>query len=271
MNTATQTWLTGLNDLLKHGAEISPRGQPTLELPQRTFTIDMKHPVVMATERKLNYKFMAAEAYWILSGDDQVKTIAPYNKRIAEFSDDGVVFFGAYGPKIHQQLPYVVVKLLMDPDTRQAGLTIWRESPPETKDVPCTVALFWQLRANRLNCHAFMRSSDIWLGLPYDLFNFSMLSHKVCAQLNEARTNEDPVNPSNIQPGALFLTAASSHLYQRDADLARVCATVAGQLFTEAATPPLLWLSDRLLMERLKDARDNRPNSRWWEKTSCQG
>src|SRR3546814_5271713 len=65
--------------------------------------------------------------------------IAPWNRHISQFSDDGVVFAGAYGPRINLQLDYVLNKLREDPDTRQAGLTIWRPNPQPSKDIPCKI------------------------------------------------------------------------------------------------------------------------------------
>ena len=157
MKDFSRTWLDALNDILVNGDLVAPRGKLTKEIPQRTIVVNMRKPVLRVPDRSLSYKFMVAEAFWILSGDDRVETIAPYNSRIAEFSDDGERFFGAYGPKIVAQLPYIVEKLLADEDSRQAGLTIWRECPPNTKDVPCTVAIFFSIRGGKLNVHVFMR------------------------------------------------------------------------------------------------------------------
>jgi len=252
-------WLDALEETLQDGHIVSPRGQRTKEVLHRTLVVSTRAPVLMTPDRKLNYRFMAAEAFWILSGDDRVETIAPYNKRIANFSDDGMRFFGAYGPKIKAQLPYVVAKLLQDQTSRQAGLTIWRESPPATKDVPCTVAIFFSLRDAQLHCHVFMRSSDLWLGVPYDVFNFSMLTHLVCGLLNESMT---PV----VEPGELYLTAASSHLYETNWDQAQVVLSACG-LFEQPLTPEPLFLDPRNLMTRLEKLRDVGPNDplRWWE------
>lgn len=182
----------------------------TLEIPQSTISFDMFYPVLNVPVRKLQTKFLAGEAYWILSGDDSVAGIAPYNPNISRFSDDGVTFHGAYGPKIMAQLPYVVQKLISDQDTRQAGLNIWRESPPNTKDVPCTISMFFNIRGGRLNAHVFMRSSDGWLGLPYDSFNFTMVACEVMKGLNAYRWMSDQ---DQVVPGTLYLTMASSHLY----------------------------------------------------------
>ena len=259
MLDASSVWLVTLRLILFGGLEVAPRGKLTKELPQHTLVIDMRRPVVKVAERKLSYQFMAAEAHWILSGDDSVAGIAPYNKHIAKFSDDGVKFFGAYGPKILSQLDYVVAKLLADPDTRQAGLTIWRENPPLTKDVPCTVAIFANIRNMALNLHVFMRSSDAWLGVPYDVFNFSMLSHLICARLNEARPTQ------LIAPGQLHLTAASSHLYEHNWLPARECLSAAYR--SQAATPRELWTEEKTLYVWLEGLRDAKPGDklRWWE------
>ena len=100
MQTLNFVWIDTISDLFLRGVDVSPRGMPTKELPQYTVVIDMRYPVLTIAERKLSHRFMAAEAFWILSGDDTVAGIIPWNKRIAEFSDDGQTFFGAYGPKV---------------------------------------------------------------------------------------------------------------------------------------------------------------------------
>lgn len=260
MQDFSRVWLEALNDILVNGQQVAPRGKMTKEIPQRTIVVNMKKPVLTVPDRSLSYKFMAAEAYWILTGDDRVETIAPYNARIKDFSDDGERFFGAYGPKIVAQLPYIIEKLLEDEDSRQAGLTIWRECPPKTKDVPCTVAIFFGIRNRQLNAHVFMRSSDVWLGVPYDVFNFSMLAHLVCGLLNEHRLVSDAVSP-----GELFLTAASSHLYETNWSDAKLC--LASVVLDQPEAPSLLWNDPRYLRETLKALRDSRPGDdlRWWE------
>ncbi len=215
---ASSAWLQTLQQIFTDGIDVAPRGLKTLELQHHAVHLDMSHPVVLCPARKLSYTFLAAEALWILSGDDRVETIAPYNKNIAQFSDDGHRFYGAYGPRIMEQFDWVVEKLLEDRDTRQAVMTIWRKKPPKTKDVPCTVAIMFSNRKGRLHCHVFMRSSDAWLGLPYDVFNFSMLSAKVACSFNRKCRPED-----TIELGFLHLTAASSHLYERNFAEAREC------------------------------------------------
>lgn len=215
---ATTAWLTQCIKIMGGGEPVTPRGQPTLELRQSTVYVDMRYPLVTCKPRKLSYSFAAAEALWILDGDNRVKTIAPYNANIAQFSDDGVIFNGAYGPRIQAQLDFVLAKLREDRNTRQAVLTIWESRPAPSKDTPCTVAMSFMIRDDQLHCQVFMRSSDVWLGLPYDIFNFTLVAALVTCMYNVGRMD-------SVELGELTITAASSHAYERDHTRIRECVT----------------------------------------------
>lgn len=205
---ATYVWHDLLEQVRKYGHFVAPRDKFCRELLCCRSRIDMNYPVVGSEARRLGYKFMAAEAAWILSGQNKVDSIQPYSTHISKFSDDGYFFFGSYGPKVIDQLPYIIKILDKDQDTRQAVINIWRESPPETKDVPCTLSLQWFIRDGRLHCIATMRSSDLWLGWPYDVFNFSMISRYVQLILS--------LKKIDIDLGELTLVAGSQHLYEEN-------------------------------------------------------
>ena len=215
--SATAAWIDALQQLLDQGNRVKPRGLLTLELPSYQLVVCANQPVVGVASRAMNYSFMAAEALWILSGDNTVAGIAPWNKHIANYSDDGVTFFGAYGPPIASQLDYVVNKLVDDQDTRQAVLTIWRQNPTATKDYPCTVAMSFQVRNGQLHNHVFMRSNDAWLGTVYDIFNFSMITAKVACLVNKALRARDSAREA-LDLGNIYLTAASFHIYAEHCD-----------------------------------------------------
>jgi thymidylate synthase len=211
--SADVVWLKTLHDIIKYGEIVSPREQRTLEIRSSLVIVDMSKSVVTIVERKLGYRFLCAEAAWILSGDDRVETIKPYSSTIANFSDDGLVFFGAYGPKILQQLNYVIDTLKRDPSSRQAVINIWREVPKKSHDIPCTLNCQFLIRNNILDVFVSMRSSDVWLGLCYDMMNFSMLGAYVLIELKM----------KDVQLGSLYNVATSRHLYERDLEQATKC------------------------------------------------
>lgn len=209
MTDTNQTWLALLGALSTNGSRINPRGNPSVELIGTQTQIDMNAPVVTIKERALGYRFMAAEAAWIIRGDNRVETIGPYAAHIKAFSDDGVYYQGAYGPMVIDQISYVASKLNEDPSSRQAILTIWRPNPRPSKDIPCTIAIQWFIRDGMLHCIDTMRSSDVWLGYPYDIVNFSCLSWYLRALLRE-------VYGIVVDMGSLMLQAGSQHYYERN-------------------------------------------------------
>jgi len=205
---ANSTWLALLYYISQYGIEARPRDMLVKERLGVQTRFSMQHPVVNNHERKIGRRFLAGEAWWILSGRNDVESISPYSSQIANFSDDGYAFFGAYGPKIVDQMTYVVGSLISDPDTRQAVINIWRESPRKSKDVPCTLSVQFLLRDGFLCVVDTMRSSDIWLGWPYDAFNFSMLGAYVALRLREVGIP--------VKLGDLIMNFGSSHLYERN-------------------------------------------------------
>ena len=197
------------------GRDQSARGLGFTEVIGLESSIYMQEPVVTIGSRKLNYRFMCAEALWILEGSNQVDRIVPYLARLSKYSDNGDTFQGAYGPKVTEQMRYVVDTLLEDAGSRQAVISIWREQPRYSKDIPCTLSLQFLLRNDRLHCVATMRSSDCWLGWPYDVFTFSMIAASVVLYLHAEGCK-------HIKLGQLQLTAGSGHIYDNDDD--KVCA-----------------------------------------------
>lgn len=211
---ANNSWLKLLADLVQnYEYKVAPRNIEAFEILNYSSIINMNYPIVTVAERKLNYKFMFGEAWWILSGSNRVDDISQYLSHMGQYSDNGITFRGAYGPKVTEQLDYVVDCLTKDMYSRQALLTIWRENPRTSKDIPCTLSLQFLIRDKKLHCVANMRSSDAWVGWVYDIFNFSMIS--VWIAIAFKRETGIP-----LDLGYLHLNAASQHLYNKDYDSA---------------------------------------------------
>lgn len=203
-------WVQHLRNLVRFGQPAAPRGLDTFELLHHSFGFRADEVVLTLPERELNYSLMAGEALWTLAGSDAVAPMARLSSRMAQYSDDDKTFFGAYGPPIMAQLDYVEATLLKDPLSRQAVVEIWRRNPPETKNVPCTVALVFSMRQHRLNCHMLLRASDVWLGLPYDVFTVVAVMGTLLARLN-TKLPERGSRPFGL--GTVFVYAATTHFY----------------------------------------------------------
>ncbi len=214
-----EAWTLLLDELLR-APVVRPRGKPCRErLGVQLRVTDATKNIILDAQRRLNYRFMVAEFLWVLGGLNRLDVLTRYNKRMAEFSDDGVTLTGAYGPRLQSQWAWLVKKFVEDRETRQAVVSIWTPTPASSKDVPCTLATQYLLREE----HAFtwalhtvvtMRSSDAWWGIPYDVFTFSMLAHVLAAELIV-------VLGQPISLGSLVVNLGSSHLYEPHWETAR--------------------------------------------------
>ncbi len=221
----SQAWFELLERLYEEGRPVSPRGYETHELIGVQLRVeDMTQNILVHPGRGLSYRFMIGEWLWMAAGREDVATIVRYNKQIAQFSDDGIKFAGAYGPQMLRQIPWAM-KQLEKPGCRQAVIQIWHPTPAPSKDIPCTLS--WQLlaRDGRLNTIITMRSSDVWLGLVYDFFNLSQLVSGIAGELG-------------LMTGELIFNLGSSHLYDRDR--AKAGAVLLQPELLDAVMSPLL-------------------------------
>ena len=168
--------------LISSGLDIAPRGLPTLEFMPACITLtDPRRRVIVSPSRKINPAFAIAETIWILSGTDDA-WIYDYNRRLRRYADDGILA-GAYGPRLRRwqgitdQLRYARDTLLRDRNSRQAVIQIYDPGVVRSthRDVPCTIGYRFFIRGGRLSMITTMRSQDVWLGLPYDIFANTVL------------------------------------------------------------------------------------------------
>lgn len=196
-----KAWLEVVTDVLHYGEMSSPRGKRTKELLGISIKVEeslnnlLVHPV-----RDLNYRFAVAEFFWITAGLEVLEPLARYNSRMREFSDDGQILAGAYGPRLMPQIEYVL-RQLRKPESRQAVATIWTPNPAASKDIPCTLSYQFLSRAGKIHGIVTMRSSDLWLGLPYDFYTFSQILNAVAGEIG-------------LDPGSLTMQLGSAHLYE---------------------------------------------------------
>lgn len=204
--------------------EAAPRGQKVKELIGASFTLNNPRARLIASKvRNVNYGFAVGEFCWYARGDNDLTTMAYYNKRMPGFSDDGETLNSAYGRRIlgeyfgndgSSQWESVLEELKRDSDSRRAIMVI--NQPRDlakavsvgSKDVPCTLALQLLIRDRKLHLSVTMRSNDVWWGLPYDVFSFTLLQECFMMTLRREGVPVDDVGRYHHHAGSL-------HLYER--------------------------------------------------------
>jgi thymidylate synthase len=194
--------------VMHDGRKRSPRGMATYDLGPTTIVLESPYDALpIGVGRKLKFAIGAAEAVQLVAGRSDhalLPRIAPAFKQFVE--PDTGRFHGAYGDRIGQQVEHVIRKISADRDTRQAVITLWNpalDNVSTARDFPCTVALNFAVIDDKLEMRTQMRSNDVWLGYPYDIFMFTQL------QLTVARAIQ-------LEPGPYTHSTWSLHLYERD-------------------------------------------------------
>lgn len=198
--------------VLSNGDARAPRGLSTLDLDFTSIVLlNPRGGMPLGLGRKLNPAIGAMEAVQLIAGFADPKLtmrVAPQFERYADKDEHGggVHFWGAYGERIKLQAYNVIKKLMSDPSTRQAVITLWDpwlDNVAGKKDYPCTIALQFSIHNGLLDMNTIMRSNDVWLGLPYDVFQFTQLQASIARALNK-------------ELGTYRHTALSLHLYEHD-------------------------------------------------------
>lgn len=161
--------------------------------------------------RKLSMRYAVGELLWYMSGNPKLKAIQNYTNAWDRMSDDGEYVNSNYGYIIQDkfgfdQYEYCKELIRKDANTRQAVIHIKTpqntiENP--TKDLNCTVCLQFFVREGKLHCTTYMRSNDLWMGLPYDIFQFTCIQIRMAMELD-------------LEIGTYTHIAGSLHLYERD-------------------------------------------------------
>ena len=152
--------------------------------------------------RNANPFFHIMEGLWMLSGSNDICWISQFNKRMFEYSDDGVTQHAAYGHRWRKafdmdggaeddyadQLLKIIRMLRKNPDERRAVLTAWNPlwdlERPELKDVPCNTQAYFKIREGRLAMVVTCRSNDIvWGCYGANVVHMSMLQEYMAAMI----------------------------------------------------------------------------------------
>lgn len=212
MTTAWDRWWEILTSDITDSSTESRDGLVVAEVINATTVItDATRGICHSQTRNMPMRYAVGELMWYLSGNPRESAIRPYttawdrlqNKDGTVNSNYGYRIRGHYG---YNQWNAVKAALLMNCNSRQAVIHIkdgHQQNSTLGSDVPCTVALQYTIRDGALHCTVFMRSNDLWMGMPYDVFSFTALQVKMAMELN-------------VGIGSYTHHATSLHLYERD-------------------------------------------------------
>lgn len=210
-DTVTDAFERAYNFVSDFGETVVSRIGKTKHVTDITFLVSNPyHNVCLNPQRNLSLRYLVGEIQWYLSGSNKVEDIGKYAKMWYDLSDDGETVNSAYGYRIFHkfgfdQLQYCIDKLKKNPYDRQCILHIKEASNKPTKDTPCTCLLQFTCFNGKLNLHTYMRSNDIWLGLPYDMGFFTVLLQIVAKEVG-------------LPAGLYYHTVGDLHLYERHWD-----------------------------------------------------
>ena len=211
----------------------------------RTLTFDLvSQTVPIPANRRYFPRVAAAELAWQLQGTKDPSFIMQYAPKMWEKFVEGGEIKAAYGYRWlkhfgRDQIAMAIKALTNDPSNRQVFVSAWDPmtdglGQPGPKNIPCPVGFTLSILGNRLNCSVFVRSSDVFVGLPYDIMCYALLVDAMAL-------------PLGVMPGKLSMSLAHAHLYKPHWEAADLCAQEKWPAIEPCALP--VWSVERIQAE----------------------
>ena len=199
-------------DVKWKGRHVRPRGQLCVELENYSYELPPYVRFVNFSNRKLNLSYIKNEFLWYIKGDRFDTSICDHAKLWNQIKNDDGSINSNYGQYIFgklNQFDIAANNLINDVDSRRASIMILNSDhiASDTKDLPCTYAINFRIRANKLNMSVRMRSQDAIYGFGNDVPAFSMI-HEMMLQTLRAKY-------PNLEHGNYHHTADSFHVYEK--------------------------------------------------------
>jgi len=200
---------------------------------QMRFRLDDGFPLV--TTKKVHLRSVVGELLWFLRGDTNVAWLHERGITIwDEWADDDGDLGPVYGRQWRSwprpdgghvdQLGGVIEQIRRDPDSRRHVVSAWNVADlPAMALAPCHALFQFYVAGGRLSCQLYQRSADVFLGVPFNIASYALLTHMV-AQV------------TGLRVGDFVHTFGDAHLYLNHLDQARE------QLRREPRPLPQLWL-----------------------------
>jgi thymidylate synthase len=215
-------YLDLMQDIIDNGAQKGDRtGTGTLSVFGRQLRFDLAEGFPLVTTKKLHTRSIFVELLWFLRGDTNIQYLHDHNVTIwDEWADENGNLGPVYGYQWRSwpapngqsidQISKLVQQIKSHPDSRRHIVTAWNPAEVEKMALPPCHALFqFYVADGKLSCQLYQRSADYFLGVPFNIASYALLTHMVAQQCG-------------LTPGEFIWTGGDVHLYTNHLEQARL-------------------------------------------------
>ncbi|MCW8445097.1 thymidylate synthase [Fluoribacter gormanii] len=216
-----KTYLNLLEHILQHGNQKTDRtGTGTLSVFGYQMRFDLRQGFPLVTTKKLHMRSIVHELLWFLKGDTNISYLNENGVTIwDEWADSNGELGPIYGKQWRNwptpdgrtidQLSDVIQQIKTNPDSRRLLVSAWNVGELDQMALMPCHALFQFYVANKtLSCQLYQRSADVFLGVPFNIASYALLTHMVAEQCN-------------LDVGDFIWTGGDCHLYLNHLEQAR--------------------------------------------------
>ncbi|MEI9922066.1 MAG: thymidylate synthase [Bacteroidota bacterium] len=215
-------YLELMRDILENGTQKTDRtGTGTVSVFGRQMRFDLSKGFPLVTTKKLHLRSIIYELLWFLRGETNIKYLNDNGVSIwDEWADDNGELGPVYGSQWRSwpapdgrhidQIAKVLHQIKTKPDSRRHIVTAWNPAEVDNMALPPCHALFQFYVANdTLSCQLYQRSADFFLGVPFNIASYALLTHMVAQQCD-------------LKAGDFVWTGGDVHLYSNHFDQAKL-------------------------------------------------
>jgi thymidylate synthase len=208
--------------ILDEGVSKSDRtGTGTLSVFGHQMRFDLTAGFPLVTTKKLHLKSIVHELIWFLAGDTNVGYLQKNGVRIwDEWADAAGDLGPVYGRQWRSwqkpdggtvdQIAWVAGELRRNPDSRRLVVSAWNPADLDRMALaPCHCLFQFYVAEGRLSCQLYQRSADVFLGVPFNIASYALLTHMMA-------------QAAGLQPGDFVHTLGDAHLYSNHLEQARL-------------------------------------------------
>ncbi|MDK1004040.1 thymidylate synthase [Bacillus subtilis] len=225
---ADKQYLDLARHILENGVEKSDRtGTGTLSTFGYQMRFNLREGFPLLTTKKLHWPSIAHELLWFLSGDTNTKYLTDNGVRIwNEWADENGDLGPVYGQQWRNwesqyrldcidnsfvelstdQIADVIKQIKTNPDSRRLLVNAWNVADlPHMALPPCHFAFQFYVANGRLSCQLYQRSGDVFLGIPFNIASYSLLTHMIA-------------HVTDLEVGEFVHTIGDAHIYTNHID-----------------------------------------------------